>query len=399
VAGAATPTAVPASEMTHRLELGTFGVRATIFAACLLASTPALLRAQSDEPALRGITVGPIESSQQPGRGYGTAYSAELLDELVRLGANAISITPFGRIWSLRSTAIMLDFEAPYPENRAAVGEMIRQAKARGLHVLVIPHLWVETGGWRGEIDPGSEDGWLRYQDAYRRFVLAWATDAQRHGADAFSIGVECKSWSGRFGSYWNGLIAELRTVFDGELTYSANWDEAEDVAFWDQLDWIGVNAFYPLAHVNDASDEEYRRNADAALERLRELSDSVQKPVVLVEIGYTTRANAAVQPWLWPDAMQNVVVDEREQARALAALAGAAASRAFVRGLFVWRYYANLDDVSQEALWGFSPHAKLAEPVLERIFGLPWAGDPLRPPWDPVPLAPRQRWPERLWE
>ena len=50
------------------------------------------------EPALRGITVGPIESSQQPGRGYGTPYSAELLDELVRLGANAISITPFGRI-------------------------------------------------------------------------------------------------------------------------------------------------------------------------------------------------------------------------------------------------------------------------------------------------------------
>ena len=67
----------------------------------LLASGPAA-RAQSvaaeAEPALRGITVGPIESSQQPGRGYGTRYSAELLDELVRLGANSISITPFGRI-------------------------------------------------------------------------------------------------------------------------------------------------------------------------------------------------------------------------------------------------------------------------------------------------------------
>ena len=74
-------------------------------AAGLLASVVATTRAdaQSSEPALRGVTVGPIESSQQPGRGYGTAYSAELLDELVRLGANAISITPFGRLWSLRS--------------------------------------------------------------------------------------------------------------------------------------------------------------------------------------------------------------------------------------------------------------------------------------------------------
>jgi hypothetical protein len=91
--------------------------------------------------------------------------------------------------------------------------------------------------------------------------------------------------------------------------------------------------------------------------------------------------------------------VDEREQARALAALAGAAASSDFVHGLFVWRYYANLDDVSQEAIWGFSPHAKLAEPVLEHIFSLPWAGDPVRPPWIPLPLSPREQWPERLWE
>src|SRR5262245_42954579 len=71
----------------------------------------AALAAEEHAPAIRGITVGPIESSQQPGRGYGTQYSAALLDALVRLGANAISITPFGRIWSLHSTTITMDFE------------------------------------------------------------------------------------------------------------------------------------------------------------------------------------------------------------------------------------------------------------------------------------------------
>jgi hypothetical protein len=383
--------------MKRALHLATFGVRVWVMLACaeLALSSPAV----AQRAALRGVTVGPIESSQQPGRGYGTAYSAALLDELVRLGVNAISITPFGRIWSLHSTEILMDFETPYSANRAAVIEMIHQAKARGLQVLVIPHLWVESGGWRGEIDPGSDERWAAYQQSYRNFVLAWARDAERAGADALSIGVECKSWSGRFGEYWSGLIAELRGVFRGKLTYSANWDEAEDVGFWDQLDWIGVNAFYPLATHDDASDEEYRQGASAALDRLGELSHSLRKPVVLIEIGYTTRKNAAVQPWLWPDDMQNVIVDEREQARALAALAGAAASREFVRGLYVWRYYANLDDVSQEAVWGFSPHAKLAEPMLEQIFALPWAADPERPPWNPLPLAPRDRWPERLWD
>jgi hypothetical protein len=329
------------------------------------------------EPAIRGITVGPIESSQQPGRGYGTAYSAALLDELVRLGANAISITPFGRLWSLQSTNIAMDFELPYQQNRKAVATMIAQAKARGLRVLLIPHLWVETGGWRGEIEPGSAEGWQAYQRSYRDFILAWARDAQRFGADAFSIGVECKSWSGRFGNYWTALIADVRTAFSGSLTYSANWDEAEDVLFWDQLDWIGVNAFYPLAHAHGASDAAYAKGAAQALDQLGAWAQIVEKPVVLVEIGYTTRTDAAVEPWLWPDTMEHVTIDEREQARALSAIAGAAAARSSILGFFVWRYYANLDDVSQEAIWGFSPHGKLAESTLARIFAQPWASDP----------------------
>lgn len=379
-------------------------VAVLVAALVVFAASPPSARAwepgADESPAIRGITVGPIESSQQPGRGYGTAYSAELLDELVRLGANAISITPFGRIWSLDSTHIALDFEQPYEENRQAVRRMIAQAKARGLRVLVIPHLWVETSGWRGEIDPGSSERWRAYQASYRDFVLAWARDAQAFGADAFSIGVECKSWSGRFGAYWSGLIADVRRAFDGPLTYSANWDEVEDVVFWDELDWIGVNAFYPLAHENDADQATYVRSAERALDELGELAAVIERPLVLVEIGYTTRQNAAVEPWLWPDGMRDVVIDEREQARALAAIAEAAARRPHILGFFVWRYYANLDDVSQEAPWGFSPHGKRAEGVLERIFDRRWAADPEpRELWAPLPRTPRERWPERLWE
>jgi nucleotide-binding universal stress UspA family protein len=326
--------------------------------------------------ALRGVTVGPIESSQQSGRGYGTESSARLLDELARLGVNAISITPFGRLWSLQSTQIALDFELPIDQGRAAVARFVAQAKARGLYVLIIPHLWVETAGWRGEVDPGSETGWLAYQASYRRFLLYWAGVAAASGADAFSIGVECKSWSGRFGAYWTQLIADVRATFHGQLTYSANWDEADNVLFWDRLDFVGINAFYPLSESNDASYREYAAGAERAVAKAIALGKLVAKPVVFVEIGYTARADAAVQPWLWPDSMRDVVVDEWEQARALAALTSAAASQRRFGGFFVWRYYADLDDVSQEAIWGFSPHGKLAEQLLANVFGARWAAD-----------------------
>lgn len=339
--------------------------------------------------AIRGVTVGPIESSQQPGRGYGTPYSAALLDELATMGVNWISVTPFGRIWSLDSTDILMDFEAPYPENRTAVRTVIRQARARGMRVLVIPHLWVETGGWRGEIDPGSEAGWKAYQESYRRFVTAWARDAALAGADAFSIGVECKSWSGRFGGYWRELIAEVRTIFPGLLTYSANWDEADGVLFWDQLDLVGINAFYPLADHSGATYEEYVEGARAIVPQLRELAEVLQMPVLFVEVGYSSRPDAAVEPWLWPDDMENVVVDEQEQARALSAMFEAFLPHEWFAGLLVWRYYANIDDVSQEAIWGFSPHAKEAEVLLDEVFDVRWGADP--PPW---PWLPRREVP-----
>jgi hypothetical protein len=331
----------------------------------------------SAQQTWRGVTIGPIESSQQPGRGYGSEASATLLDELQRLGVNAVSITPFGRIWSLQSTQIALDFEQPHAQNRAAVERMIRQAKARGMAVLLIPHLWVETGGWRGEIDPGSDAGWAAYQDSYRAFVLSWAELAASAGADALSIGVECKSWSGRFGAYWTQLIAAARARFPGLLTYSANWDEADGVLFWDQLDAVGINAFYPLAERPGADYADYVRHAERAVDGAVQLAAVVAKRLWFVELGYTTRRDAAVQPWLWPDEMHGVEVDEWEQARALAALMGAAASRAEVGGLFLWRYYANLDDVSQEASWGFSPHGKLAERLLRNVFLSAWASDP----------------------
>jgi hypothetical protein len=57
--------------------------------------------------------------------------------------------------------------------------------------------------------------------------------------------------------------------------------------------------------------------------------------------------------------------------------LIGAAIAQPTFAGLFVWRYYANLDDVSQEASWGFSPHGKLSEALLSNLFHATWAADP----------------------
>jgi hypothetical protein len=97
---------------------------------------------------------------------------------------------------------------------------------------------------------------------------------------------------------------------------------------------------------------------------------------VLFTEIGYTTRPNPAIKPWEWPDEMKNVKIDEVAQADAYRALIAPLLDEPLFMGFFVWRVYADPDDVSQEAGWGFSPRGKLAELVMRDAFSTTWASD-----------------------
>ena len=109
--------------------------------------------------------------------------------------------------------------------------------------------------------------------------------------------------------------------------------------------------------------------------EKVHALAQDWHKPVLFTEIGYTTRADPAVRPWEWPDAMKGVVPDQRAQARAYRALIAPLLDEPDFAGFFVWRVYSDPDDVSQEAEWGFSPRGKLAELVVRDAFAARWAG------------------------
>lgn len=327
--------------------------------------------------AIRGVTIGPIESSLHPGKGYASAPFVRTLDEVQRLGGNWVSLTPFGRVLDLTPTGISLTFEQPFEDNRAAVLAAIRQAHAQGLKVMLVPHLWVESGGWRGEIEPGDEAAWARWADAYRHFVLTWAEVAELGGAEMLAVGVELRSWvtTARAPSFVD-IIHAVRARYGGLLTYAANWDDVEDTVILGELDLIGVNAFFPLAERDGASFAELSEGGRRVAARLESVAKLWNKPIVLTEFGYTTRKNPAIRPWEWPDHMSSVEVDEGAQADAYAALLAPLLDAPFVAGAFLWRLYADPDDVSQEAEWGFSPRGKLAELVLRDAFAAHWASD-----------------------
>lgn len=326
---------------------------------------------------IRGITVGPIENARHPDVGYGTEAGRRAMVLARRLGATWVSLTPFGRTWDLGGRGVDRCFEAPFEQNRRDVLAAIHHAHQQGLKVLLVPHLWVESGGWRALIDPGTDDGWQRWSQSYAAFVLAWAEVAEQGGAEMFSVGVELRSWvtTARAPSFQQ-LIRDVRDRYRGLLTYSGNWDDVAHTVVLGDLDVIGVNAFYPLADEPGARWTELARSGQRVAAKLGELARHWDKPVLLTEMGYTTRADPAVRPWEWPDGMRNVVVDQRAQALAYRALLAPLLDEPWFAGFFAWRIYADPDDVSQEAEWGFSPLGKLAELELRDAFAARWAVD-----------------------
>jgi len=327
--------------------------------------------------AIRGVTIGPIESALHPGRGYGSPAFERGLDEAVRLGATWVSLTPFGRAWDLRATGVDNSFELPFADNRRALARAVKQAHARGLRVLLVPHLWVESGGWRGEIDPETPEGWQHFAASYRSFLLSWAHFAAEAHVDMLAVGVELRTWvTTTHAPSFFPILREVRTAYPGLLTYAANWDDADQTVIWSELDVIGINAFFPLTEKPGASDAELLGGGREVAKKVRELAERWQKPVVFNEFGYTARTDPALRPWEWPDHMNGVKVDAAAQASAYGALlSGMMETRELVGG-FVWRLYADPDDLSQEAEWGFSPRGRAAELYLRDAFWSRWASD-----------------------
>lgn len=329
---------------------------------------------------IRGVTVGPIENALHSQNGYGTSASAATMQQVRDLGGNWVSVTPFGRIWDLHPTGIDTTFEAPFAQNRRAVKSVIEQAHRAGLKVLLVPHLWVESGGWRGEIEFETQAEWNRWAAEYRRFVLVWAEVARETDVEMFSVGVELRSWvtTAQAPSFMP-IIDAVRDVYPGPLIYGANWDDAQTTMLWGKLDAIGINAFYPLADKEGAGVTDMLAHSERLLEGLGQLSREWDRGIVFTEVGYTARPDPALRPWEWPEDLGDVPYAPEAQADAYAALLAPMLDQEWFLGFFIWRVYADPFDASQEPQWGFSPLYKPAEGVLRSAFATRYSADRFR--------------------
>jgi hypothetical protein len=177
-----------------------------------------------------------------------------------------------------------------------------------------------------------TEADWQKWFAQYEEYVLSYARQAAAAQADAFCVGRETDKAAIAREADWRRIIARVRGLFGGPLTYSANFDGYGRIAFWDALDVIGVSAYFPLGE-EAASPQELAAAWDQILLPLEVLARRTNRRVVFTEIGYPALASAARRPWDDPPGPADVW----QQARLYEAALQAVSRRPFMVGTFFW--------------------------------------------------------------
>lgn len=299
----------------------------------------------------------------------------ELLVNLRDMGVTHVTLVSFGWQESVDDPNVRVDTTGGwYSESHDGIRALARQADTLGMGVILKPHVWIggyDEAGDRSNIGFASSRAWTRWETDYRDFLMTYARLASEVDADVLVLGTELRNVATSRPNFWRELARDVRTVYDGDLTYAANWhEEYRTIEFWDALDYVGVQAYFPLADGADPSLGSLRARWQTHREALAQVHRRTGKPVLFTEIGYRSARTTAEAPWRWPErGDQSVSADSTLQAHCYRAFLSTMEGVSWFAGGIIWKWHPDGDEQSPTA---FTPQGKPAEHVLRRWFASP---------------------------
>ena len=296
----------------------------------------------------------------------------DLLPHLRTLGVTQITLVSFGWQRAADAPRVRIDTsDGWYSESHRGIRTLARQADSLGMGVILKPHIWI--GGYdeqqdRSEISFDSSKKWARWETSYRRFLMIYARLAAEIDADALVLGTELSSVATTRPGFFRALADTARTVYDGNLTYAANWhDEYQQIEFWDALDYVGVQAYFPLVDTPNPSLDTLQDRWRQHKAELAALHRRTGKQIFFTEIGYRSARSAAAAPWRWPERDGGrVPADSTLQARCYRAFLSTMRDTPWFTGAIIWKWHPRHSEQDPTA---FTPQGKPAERVLYRWF------------------------------
>jgi hypothetical protein len=280
-------------------------------------------------PYMKGMTV----SCQTWGYEWATPEMKETMQELKSLGINWISIHPYARV----SSNGHVRFPADQPNDH--ITTPLRWGEELEIQVMLKPHLayWGTKFKWRGDIKFATHLEWKTFFKDYMIWIVSMAEIAENNGAQIFCIGAEL-THSIRYEKEWRLIINAVRDVYKGKLTYAANWDSYRQVAFWDSLDFIGIQAYFPLSVIEFPTEKQISEGWDLVYDEINPFADSLNKRIVFTEIGYDISLKAAQEPWSTERSDKEIAA--QLQRSCLKVALSKAGEQKRLAGLFLWKWF-----------------------------------------------------------
>jgi hypothetical protein len=304
---------------------------------------------------------------------YCSAESDESLRRMKQTGVDWVAINVVGWYQTNNQSADIHENQSQAPTDKA-LAHVIESAHNLGMKVMLKPMIDLEDGRWRGEIQPS--DAWFQNYTAY---IKSFAEFAQRNNVEMFCIGTEYKrttSWA----RHWRDIISSVRSLFHGQITYAAVWDEFFLISWWSDVDYAGLNAYFHLSDTDNPTREQMKANLEIDLISLDLWYTIIRKPIIFTEVGYLSVNGTNQDPsnYKLQEDMRRET-DLQEQADCYEATFQAVWIRSWFYGMYWWYWQTNpnaaiplLDVNYNKTVRDYTPQNKPAQGVIVHWYWAP---------------------------
>lgn len=277
---------------------------------------------------------------------------------------NSISLIPYAFVNTDDITINYDNGKQWWGETSEGIKECIKQSHSRNFKVMLKPHLWINHNTFTGHLDFKTESDWQKWEAAYEKYILNFAQIAQSENIEIFCFGTELENPILKRPRYWLRLIKKIRKVYSGKLTYAANWDEFDKITFWNELDFIGIDAYFPLSKSETPTIEELSKGWKIPISKVELIQKKYKKNVLFTEYGYRNSNNCADEPWTETNAIENNLA----QANSYEALFQSLKGKSWYKGGFAWKWYAD-DYYKKRRNIDFTPQEKPALTIIKKYY------------------------------
>jgi hypothetical protein len=271
-----------------------------------------------------------------------TPVNNEIIQPVVEVNANWVTLMPFGFMKTINENAIQYNSKRQWwGETKEGIAKTAAEFHKEKLKVMLKPQIWIPNGGFTGHIAMKSEEDWIAFEKSYEVFILDYAQVANDHKIELFCIGTELHNFVSTRADYWKKLIQKIKKIYKGKITYAENWDTYKNVPFIEELDYIGIDAYFPLVNEKTPSITTIEKAWKPFKSEIKALSLKHHKSILFTEFGYQSKDYTTAEPWNHSNISS---VNPIAQANALEALFNQFWKENWFAGGFLWKWYDKKD-------------------------------------------------------